>query len=50
MKKLNYGGPVVLVVMDGVGLSKNYSGNAVLQAHTEFLDNAIKTQKTDFLL
>ena len=50
MKKLNYGGPVVLVVMDGVGLSKNYSGNAVLQAHTEFLDNAIKTQKTMGLL
>ena len=46
MDKLNYSGPVVLVVMDGIGLSKNQEGNAVLKAHTEFLDNAIKTQKT----
>ena len=46
MDKLNYGGPVVLVVMDGVGLRKDAKGNAVLQAHTEFLDNAVRTQKT----
>ena len=41
MKKLHYDGPVVLVVMDGVGLSTRRSGNAVLQAHTEFLDMAM---------
>jgi len=46
MNKLNYGGPVVLVVMDGVGLSKKKKGNALLAAHTEFLDNAVMTQKT----
>ncbi len=41
MKKLHYDGPVVLVVMDGVGLSTSRSGNAVRQAHTEFLDSAM---------
>lgn len=41
MKKLHYDGPVVLVVMDGVGLSPRRSGNAVRQAHTEFLDMAM---------
>lgn len=41
MKQLHYDGPVVLVVMDGVGLSFRRSGNAVRQAHTEFLDRAI---------
>lgn len=41
MKKLHYDGPVVLVVMDGVGLSFRRSGNAVRQAHTEFLDHAL---------
>ena len=46
MNKLNYGGPVVLAVLDGVGLSRKVEGNAVLAAHTEFLNNAIKTQKT----
>lgn len=41
MKKLHYDGPIVLVVMDGVGLSPSRSGNAVRQAHTEFLDHAM---------
>lgn len=41
MKKVHYDGPVVLVVMDGVGLSTARSGNAVRQAHTEFLDRAL---------
>ena len=41
MKKLHYDGPVVLVVMDGVGLNPRRSGNAVRQAHTEFLDMAM---------
>ena len=46
MDKLNYRGPVVLVVMDGIGLSNNLKGNAVAAAHTEFLDSAIKNHKT----
>ncbi len=46
MEKLNYGGPVVLAVLDGVGLRRDLKGNAVLQAHTEFLDKAVMTQKT----
>lgn len=41
MKKLHYKGPVVLAVLDGVGISLRRSGNAVRQAHTEFLDRAI---------
>lgn len=41
MQKLHYDGPVVLVVMDGVGLSAKRSGNAVRQAHTEFLDRVM---------
>lgn len=41
MPKLHYQGPVVLAVMDGVGLSPSRSGNAVRQAHTEFLDYAL---------
>ena len=40
--KLHYDGPVVLVVMDGVGLGLRRSGNAVRQAHTEFLDAAMR--------
>jgi len=39
--KLHYDGPVVLVIMDGVGLNLRRSGNAVRQAHTEFLDAAM---------
>ena len=38
---MHYDGPIVLVVMDGVGLSLRRSGNAVSQAHTEFLDYAM---------
>lgn len=41
MQKIHYDGPVVLVVMDGVGLSTRRSGNAVRQAHTEFLDQCM---------
>ena len=50
MNNLNYRGPVVLAVLDGVGLSRNLEGNAVVKAHTEFLDNAVRTQKTMALL
>lgn len=42
MSKLNYDGPVLLVVMDGVGLSRNTEGNAVQKARTEFLSSAIQ--------
>lgn len=35
--------PVVLVVMDGVGLSDTVEGNAVKQAYTPTLDNLMKT-------
>ena len=50
MNNLNYRGPVVLAVLDGVGLSRNLEGNAVVQAHTEFLDRAVRTQKTMALM
>ena len=32
-------GPVVLVILDGVGLGKNTEDNAVYKAHTPFLDS-----------
>jgi len=38
MGKLNYNGPIVLVVMDGVGLSDETEHNAVKQAHLETLN------------
>ena len=41
MKNLHYEGPIVLAILDGVGLSTARSGNAVRQAHTEFLDQAM---------
>ncbi|MDO4979224.1 MAG: 2,3-bisphosphoglycerate-independent phosphoglycerate mutase [Candidatus Saccharibacteria bacterium] len=41
MSELKYDGPIVLVVLDGVGLRTDPKGNAVLAAHTDFLDNAI---------
>lgn len=41
MNKLHYDGPIVLAVMDGVGLNPSRSGNAFYQAHTEFLDKAM---------
>ncbi|MFV0484819.1 MAG: 2,3-bisphosphoglycerate-independent phosphoglycerate mutase [Candidatus Saccharimonadales bacterium] len=42
MDKLNYKGPVVLVVMDGVGLSEKIEGNAVRAAHLETLNEIMK--------
>ena len=42
MNNLHYDGPIVLVVMDGVGLAPRSAGNAVALAHTEFLDYAAK--------
>jgi 2,3-bisphosphoglycerate-independent phosphoglycerate mutase len=43
LKKSNtfkgYKGPVVAIVMDGIGISSNAEGNAVSQAYTPTLDN-----------
>lgn len=41
MQKIHYDGPIVLAIMDGVGLRSSRSGNAFRQAHTEFLDHAM---------
>lgn len=46
MSKLNYKGPVVLVVMDGVGLRDQTEGNAVKMAHLETLDTLMKKYPT----
>ena len=46
MSKLNYKGPVVLVVMDGVGLRDQTEGNAVKLAHLETLDTLMKKYPT----
>lgn len=40
-KSLQYSGPIVLAIMDGIGMNLSRSGNAVRQAHTEFLDYAM---------
>lgn len=47
--KLNYTGPVVLAILDGVGLRRDVAGNAVKQAHTEFLNYAVENYKTTSL-
>ena len=39
--KLNYSGPVVLAILDGVGLRRDVKGNAVKLAHTEFLNSIV---------
>lgn len=44
--KLNFNGPVVLAILDGVGLRRETVGNAVKQAHTEFLDAAVSQHPT----
>ena len=40
MDKLSYDGPIVLAILDGVGLAKDSDGNAVSRARTPFLGNA----------
>ena len=40
MDKLQYDGPVVLAIMDGVGLAPDAPGNAVSRARTSFLGRA----------
>ena len=42
MEKLQYDGPVVLVVLDGVGLAPSWPGNAVASARTSFLGEIAK--------
>lgn len=42
MSELNYRGPIVLAILDGVGLSEKNDGNAFKKAYTPFLDNALK--------
>lgn len=42
MSELHFDGPVVLAILDGVGLSLNQNGNAVYQASTPFLSKAAK--------
>ncbi len=42
MDKLQYDGPVVLAILDGVGLMKDHPGNAVSHAKTPFLGRAAK--------
>ncbi|MBQ3318407.1 2,3-bisphosphoglycerate-independent phosphoglycerate mutase [Candidatus Saccharibacteria bacterium] len=44
-KKLSFRGPILLVVLDGVGLGTRSEGNAVAKAHTEFLNRVF----TDYL-
>ena len=47
MSEIHFDGPVVLAILDGVGLSNDAEGNAVLSADTPFLVNATKNyQKT----
>lgn len=42
MNKLQYDGPVVLAILDGVGLAPDAPGNAVSKARTPFLGQAVK--------
>lgn len=43
MNKLHFDGPIVLAVMDGVGIAPDNPGNAVRLAHTDFLDKISTT-------
>ena len=42
MDKLQYDGPVVLAILDGVGLAPDGVGNAVSRARTPFLGNSVR--------
>ena len=42
MNELSYDGPIVLAILDGVGLTPNSPGNAVSRARTPFLARAVK--------
>ena len=41
MTTLHYAGPVVLAILDGVGLRSQTAGNAFARARTDFLDSAM---------
>ena len=41
MDKLSYDGPIVLAILDGVGLAPDSPGNAVSRARTPFLGKAV---------
>ena len=42
MEKLSYDGPIVLVILDGVGLAPDGNGNAVAKARTPWLGRAAR--------
>ena len=42
MEKLSYDGPIVLAILDGVGLAPDAPGNAVSKARTTFLGEATR--------
>ena len=42
MDKLSYDGPIVLAILDGVGLAPDSAGNAVSRARTPFLGEATR--------
>ena len=42
MSKLSYDGPIVLAILDGVGLAPDGPGNAVSKARTNFLGKAAR--------
>ena len=42
MDKLSYDGPIVLAILDGVGLAPDGPGNAVSKARTPFLGRAVR--------
>ena len=44
-----YKGPVVVVVMDGFGISPNLEGNAIAQAKTPVLDELFRTSANTIL-
>lgn len=37
-------GPLLLIIMDGIGIGKKYDGNAVYKANTPVLDNLFKSK------
>lgn len=45
MEELQYDGPVVLAILDGVGLAPDGPGNAVSKARTSFLGHAAREYK-----
>ncbi|MBQ9019938.1 phosphoglycerate mutase (2,3-diphosphoglycerate-independent), partial [Candidatus Saccharibacteria bacterium] len=46
MNNIKYSGPLVLAILDGVGIRNDPTANAVRQAHTEFLSTAVTNHPT----